>query len=107
MNFTDPFFLFYFLPAFFLIVRALTDGSHFTVALRVFIIFATLLFYGFENPAWIALFGATMIPTSLCAWLTSRSSSKTLRAFFLVLGITSALLLLAAFKYLNRISDLL
>src|ERR1700720_3194664 len=101
MNFTDPFFLFYFLPAFFLIVRVLTDGSHFTVALRAFIIIATLLFYGFENPAWIGVLVAIMIPTFLCARLISRSSSKTLRVFSLVLGITNALLLLAVFKYLN------
>ena len=71
MNFTDPIFFFYFLPSFLIVARVLSAGQRFQLLLRIFIIAATLLFYGFQNPLWIGLFAITTMPVYCFAWLTA------------------------------------
>jgi alginate O-acetyltransferase complex protein AlgI len=106
MIFTDPIFFFYFLPSFLIVARVLSSRPNLQLLLRIFIIAATLIFYGFQNPLWIALFAATILPAYLFTLLTAKTLESKTSTIFLTLGIAHCLTMLMAFKYLNWFSEL-
>jgi alginate O-acetyltransferase complex protein AlgI len=106
MNFTDPIFFFYFLPSFLIVARVLSARQRFQLLLRIFIIAATLLFYGFQNPLWIGLFAITTMPVYCFAWLTAKNLNSKRSVAYLTFGIVHCLTFLILFKYLNWFSNL-
>jgi alginate O-acetyltransferase complex protein AlgI len=106
MNFTDPIFFFYFLPVFLIVVRVLSSRPDFQLVLRIFIIGATLTFYGFQNPLWIVLFVITTLPVYFFGFLTAKAPTSKASRIYLTVGIGHCLTMLVAFKYLNWLSDL-
>lgn len=113
MLFTDLFFLAYFLPVFLVLCRVLAwlgrgrADSAIPTGLRLFIIAATLAFYGFENAWWIGIFVAVVLPPYLAAFGISRTDSEPARRWLVATGVVSCLLALVLFKYLNWFSTLL
>lgn len=101
MLFTDPLFLFYFLPITLLALRACQTSGRFAFAARSVIIGTTLIFYGYENLLWPFLFlgvvggiYALTLPMLFTDNAVARRASVTGAVLF-------ALAILALFKYLN------
>lgn len=102
MLFTDPIFLFYFLPAALLVVRLCTRnfaGREFPVQARLAVFCCTLVFYGFREPWWL-------LPFCICIvfdffWASRIAASKELkhRKFWLILSVSQNVGMLALFKY--------
>ncbi len=97
MVFTSYAFLFVFLPTFlsvyFLIHPSLRNP---------WLVFASLVFYGWERPYWVLIMAAsTLIDYSLALAMGSREQGRRGRGWLLVLSIVANLGLLGWFKYAN------
>lgn len=101
MLFTDPFFLFYFLPVSLLALRVSAPTGRFRAAARLVIIGATLIFYAYENWLWCGLFLCVTGGTYACTLLVLTGKARGQRIAGMVGAIVYALLLLGLFKYLN------
>ncbi len=106
MNFTDLFFLAYFLPGFLVVARLLARGG-FALSFRLLLIGTTLIFYGFENASWLWIFAAVILPAYGAAYALSRSQSEISRRLWLAAGVATCLASLGVFKYLNWLALLL
>ena len=101
MLFTDPLFLFYFLPGTLVLLRLSAAGGRFVAATRIAIVLATLVFYAYGNWLWPLLFIAVVTGTYGFALLTLRSTSRTARLVGVWGAVAYALPVLGLFKYLN------
>lgn len=101
MLFTDPIFLFYFLPLSLLALRVCSSAHRFTTAARIAIIVATLVFYGYGNILWPVLFFVVVGGIYLFTLPILISKSSVVRRVGVVSAIVYALAALALFKYLN------
>jgi alginate O-acetyltransferase complex protein AlgI len=102
MLFTDPLFLFFFLPVFLGAFSALARlaGGRFRVPLKLCILVATLVFYGWRHkPAWWLPFCAAVAFDFLWSRLLARSHSPRARRLILALSIVQNLSLLFIYKY--------
>lgn len=106
MLFTDPLFLFYFLPATLLLLRIAAVGGRLNALVKIGIILATLVFYAYENWLWVLVFLAVAFGTYASGWALSVSDRAWLRRFWLGLALVYCLLLLSAFKYLNWLTGI-
>lgn len=106
MLFTDPLFLFYFLPIALLALRV-SPGGRFTVLSRFAIIGSTLLFYGYGNLLWPLLFLCVVGGTYALTLPILISTNPAIRRAGVVGAIVFALAALALFKYLNWLVTLL
>jgi alginate O-acetyltransferase complex protein AlgI len=106
MLFTDSLFLFYFLPAALLLVRASTWGVSVRWWTKVVIVATTIVFYSYENWRWPLIFLSVVGWTYGCAWAISTTGRSGARRAWLVAGISGSLGLLALFKYLNWLTKL-
>jgi alginate O-acetyltransferase complex protein AlgI len=103
MLFTDPLFLFFFLPAFLagftLIARV--GGGRFRNPLKLFVLGATLVFYGWRHkPAWWLPFCAAVAFDFLWSRLLAATARPGLRRLLVTLSIVQNLSLLFVYKYL-------
>ena len=101
MQFTDPLFLFYFLPLALLIFRVASLGNRFTMAARYSIIVATLAFYAYENWFWCFLFFIVIGGIYICTLPVWMSKNPVIRRVGVGVAILFALLSLSLFKYIN------
>ncbi len=103
MLFTDPLFLFFFLPLFLagFAVLARFAGGRFRNPLKLFILVATLIFYGWRHkPAWWLPFCAAVAFDFLWSRLLARSTKPRVRRLILTLSLVQNLSLLFLYKYL-------
>ncbi len=107
MLFTDPLFLFYFLPTTLLAVKIASISGKFNFAIGSVIIIATLIFYSFENILWVGLFLSIAFFSYGTGLLISKANTKILRILFLSLGIGNCLITLSLFKYVGWLSNLI
>ncbi len=107
MLFTDPLFLFYFLPAMLLLLRVVAAGGRFVMAARLTIILATIAFYAYGNWLWPVLFIVVAAGTYAFALVALCSSSRPMRLAGVAGAVIYALLILGLFKYLNWLVTLL
>ena len=101
MLFTDPLFLFYFLPLALLALRVVSSNKRFTTAARVAIILSTLVFYGYGNLLWPLLFICVIGGIYLFTLLIQLAKNSMARRVGVVGAVVYALASLALFKYLN------
>lgn len=101
MLFTDPLFLFYFLPLALISLRVCTLGRGFAIPGRLAIIVATVIFYGYGNILWPLLFFVVVggiyafnIPILL-------GKTQAMRRFGVIGAVIYAVASLALFKYMN------
>jgi len=106
MLFTDPLFLFYFLPLALILVRLASPDGRLRDLTRFVIIFSTLVFYAYENWRWPLIFLAIVGWTYGCAFLINRTGSTPWRKLSLSAGISGGLALLFFFKYLNWLASI-
>ncbi|QJR16503.1 MBOAT family O-acyltransferase [Usitatibacter palustris] len=106
MLFTDPLFLFYFLPASLLLLRVAGWGGRFTAVAKLAIIVATLVFYAYGNWLWPLLFIAVVSGTYGFALIAVRSDRPGVRRAAVAGAVVYALAFLALFKYLNWLATL-
>lgn len=101
MLFTEPIFLFYFLPLALLLHRlAITRrGESYPHAARLVIFLLTLVFYGYREPWWIAPFLVCYLLDYGWAWALCATKNAGSRRTLLIVSVTQNLCLLAAFKY--------
>ena len=101
MLFTDAIFLFYFLPLVLILHRLLAGegGGKYPVAARWFLVSATLIFYGWNQPWWVAPFFVSAGFDYFWVSLLLRAKALSWRRLWLVLSITQNILLLSLFKY--------
>jgi alginate O-acetyltransferase complex protein AlgI len=92
--FTDPLFLFYFLPASLLALRLASGRPPFATAAKTVIIGATLVFYAYGNWLWPLLFVAIV------------GGIYALGRVSVAAAVAYALAMLALFKYLNWLASL-
>ncbi len=107
MNFSDIFFLGYFLPLILIVARLLSAVPRTLVPFRLALILGTLFFYGFENFFWILIFLTTILPAYLLSFAVATAKSESWRRTALIAGIVICLGTLIIFKYLNWFSTLL
>jgi len=103
MLFTDPLFLFFFLPLFLagFAVLARVAGGRFRNPLKLFILVATLIFYTWRHkPAWWLPFCAAVAFDFLWSRLLVRSTRPRVRRLILTLSLVQNLSLLFLYKYL-------
>jgi len=101
MLFTDPLFLFYFLPLALFALRVCYSNQRFTAAARVAIIGSTLVFYGYGNLLWPLLFVCVIGGIYLFTLLILLAKNSLARRVGVVGAVVYALAALALFKYLN------
>lgn len=102
MLFTDPIFLFYFLPVSLLAARLLTRnsvGKEFPVLARLSVFCLTALFYGFKEPWWLVPFLICIAFDFFWASRIHLAGSQTARRLWLALSVIQNLSLLGFFKY--------
>jgi alginate O-acetyltransferase complex protein AlgI len=102
MLFTDPLFLFFFLPVFLAGFTALSRlaGGGFRSPLKLFILVATLVFYGWRHkPAWWLPFCAAVAFDFLWSRLLTVASRPGARRVILTCSIVQNLSLLFVYKY--------
>lgn len=103
MLFTEPLFLFYFLP-FVLFVHRLavskTSGRYGNWA-RLVILFSTLLFYGLESPWWLLPLGLSICIDYSIASCLCRTQNPVLRKMLVALSVIQLISILSFFKYWN------
>jgi len=101
MLFTEPLFLFYFLPlaltAFALVQRRGAVTFHLSAKLCLFLL--SVVFYGFAQPWWLIPFFVSLSFDFLWAYLIVRTENPFWRRFFVTSSILQNLLLLGVFKY--------
>jgi alginate O-acetyltransferase complex protein AlgI len=103
MLFTDPLFLFFFLPVFLAGFTALTrvTRGRYRNPLKLFVLAATLVFYGWRHePAWWLPFCIAVAFDFVWSRLLVRTTDPRLRRLVLALSIVQNLSLLFAYKYL-------
>lgn len=108
MLFTDPIFLFYFLPFGLFIMRQVTrqaTGREFPALARVLIFGLTTIFYGFREPWWLVPFIICIFFDFFWASRIHRSQSARARRLWLSLSVMQNLCLLGIFKYRAFILD--
>lgn len=102
MQFTDPLFLFYFLPFALALLWLCTRnsvGTPFPTSARVCLFALTLIFYGFNQP-WILIpFLLTLSLDFLWSFLLVKTETPWLRKIVLLISVCQNLGLLALFKY--------
>lgn len=101
MLFTDPLFLFYFLPLALLALRICAFSGTFTTAAKLAIITATLVFYAYGNWLWCGVFLLVIGGTYLCTLLVLNSQQPWARRAGLWGAVAWAVSALGFFKYLN------
>ncbi len=101
MLFTDPLFLFYFLPLSLVALRICSSSHRFTAAARIAIIVATLVFYAYGNILWPLLFFFVVGGIYLFNLPILLGKSPAMRYAGVVGAVVYALAALAFFKYLN------
>jgi len=101
MLFTDPLFLFYFLPVSLLALRTCGTGKGFTPIARWTIILSTLVFYAYENWLWCILFLTVVGGIYVCTIPVLIAQTRLARRAGLVVAVIFALFSLGLFKYLN------
>jgi alginate O-acetyltransferase complex protein AlgI len=101
MLFTDPLFLFYFLPIALFALRLCYSNQRLTTAARVAIIVSTLVFYGYGNLLWPLLFVCVIGGIYLFTLLILVAKKSAARRVGVVGAVVYALAALALFKYLN------
>lgn len=106
MLFTDPFFLFYFLPVTLVLLRVLAPTGRLNAPVKGLIIFATLIFYAYENWLWVLIFIAVAGGAYLYGWAIVLARRGGWRTAWLGAAVLHCVLLLSAFKYLNWLSGL-
>lgn len=88
MLFTDPIFLFYFLPFSLLSLHLASVGNRFHLPARLAIITTTLVFYAYQNWTWPVLFLLIVGITWLGSWVISRTTAPGWRKTWLAAGVT-------------------
>ncbi|MBI1860397.1 MAG: MBOAT family protein [Deltaproteobacteria bacterium] len=102
MLFTDPIFLFYFLPGTLLTMRLLTHnsvGRAFPGAARIAVFLLTCFFYGFREPWWLIPFLLCIVFDFFWASRIHSEQRPEWRRFWLVMSVSQNLFLLGIFKY--------
>jgi alginate O-acetyltransferase complex protein AlgI len=107
MLFTDPLFLFYFLPFTLVALRVIAASGRFAARARVAIISATAVFYAQGNWLWPALFLVVVGGTYAFAMIALYATSKGVRRAGITGAVMFALCALSLFKYLNWLVTLL
>ena len=102
--FTSVTFVLFFLPAFLIAFRLVSGGRKFTTAAKVLLIFATYVFYGFENTAYLLPFIFTTSLDLIWSYLLKRVNEPRLRKIILGASVLQNLSLFFIFKYLNSIA---
>lgn len=101
MLFNSIFFIFAFLPATCLGYFILVKSKYLQSAL-VWLVLCSLFFYGWWNPAYLILLMLSMLFNFIVGRLVNAPSFSTLsKKIFLILGISSNLILLGYYKYFN------
>jgi alginate O-acetyltransferase complex protein AlgI len=106
MLFTDPLFLFLFLPLFLAGFAVLTrlGGGRYRTPLKLFVLVSTLVFYGWRHrPAWWLPFVAAVAFDFLWSKLLVSLEGKGARRLVLVASIAQNVTLLLVYKYLSWI----
>jgi alginate O-acetyltransferase complex protein AlgI len=106
MLFTDPLFLFFFLPLFLAGFAVLTraTGDRYRTPLKLFVVLSTLVFYGWRHrPAWWLPFCAAVAFDFLWSKLLVSLSDPRARRVVLAASIVQNLALLFVYKYLSWI----
>jgi alginate O-acetyltransferase complex protein AlgI len=101
MLFTDPLFLFYFLPAVLLLLRVVSWRGHLQASTKLLIFGSTLIFYAYENWLWIPVFAAVVGGTYVYGWLIASAPGSRGRRLWLAAAIVHCVLMLTVFKYLD------
>lgn len=107
MLFTDPLFLFYFLPVTLVAMRAIAASGRFATLARVAIIAATAVFYAQGNWLWPVLFLVVVGGTYAFAMVALCASGPRARRAGVAGAVIFALCILGLFKYLNWLATLL
>ena len=107
MLFTDPLFLFYFLPLSLLLVRLASRGQRFYFPAKFTIITATLVFYAYQNWTWPLLFLLIVGATWLCSWAINQTNDTRWRRIWLCAGLGTSFSALFLFKFLNWLAGLI
>lgn len=107
MLFTDPLFLFYFLPLSLILVRLSARGQRLYYPTKITIIIATLIFYVYQSWTWPLLFLLIVCATWLCSWAINLTEDNRWRRIWLITGIGTSFAVLFLFKFLNWLAGLL
>ena len=107
MLFTDPLFLFYFLPITLVAMRVIAASGRFATLARIAIIAATAVFYAQGNWLWPVLFLVVVGGTYAFAMVALCASSPRARRAGIAGAVIFALCVLGLFKYLNWLVTLL
>jgi len=99
--FTDPLFLFYFLPAVLLLLRIASIGGRLRATAKAVIIASTLVFYAYLNWFWTLVFLVIVGGAFGYGWLIARTADRRGQRAWLAAALGHCLLFLAAFKYLD------
>lgn len=105
MLFTDPLFLFYFLPAALLLLRVGTLSGRLATLGKVIIILSTLAFYAYGNVLWPVLFLVVVGGTYVFSVLIGTAQSQAARRIWMWITVFYALAALGTFKYLNWLAE--
>jgi alginate O-acetyltransferase complex protein AlgI len=106
MLFTDPFFLFYFLPLSLLALRFCALGNRFGLAAKTAVIAGTLVFYAHGNLLWPLLFLVVIGGTYAFSLLILSSERPVVRRIGMIGSVAYAVAILALLKYLNWLVSL-
>lgn len=110
MLFTDPFFLFYFLPAVLALhwlANRASAGRAYGNWARLCLFLSTLIFYGYSHAWWLAPFFVSIAFDFIWASALQRTQSPALRTLLLFASLTQNLSLLGLFKYWSFFKRLL
>ena len=107
MLFTDPLFLFYFLPITLVAMRLVAASGRFATAAKVAIIAATAVFYAHGNWLWPLLFLFVVGGTYAFAMAALVAQGPRARRVAIAGAVIFALCALGLFKYLNWLATLL
>lgn len=106
MLFTDPIFIFYFLPLSLLALRLCAVGNRFGFAAKAAVIVVTLAFYAYGNLLWPWLFLVVIGGTYAFSLLILSSERPAVRRIGMIGSVAYAVAILALLKYLNWLVSL-
>ena len=106
MLFTDPLFLFFFLPATLVLMRVAAWSGRLSGLVKCVIIGSTLVFYAYENWLWVFIFLGVIGGTYAYGWLLAMVQQERWRKILLGASILHCLLFLSVFKYLNWLTGI-